>query len=140
MRETPWGQVIDLPNATKNPSFDFRLLIIKPKQATSLQKHQFHDKEWFLCSGSLRVLFGESLTALQISNVSPSTPFVALRDKWCALVNTSDEFPVFVYEKRIANFTMTSAQRDEDKERALDFYQRAAPYPSPVQAMMFSRL
>ena len=132
MPSTPWGMWFPLPNETRNFSFDFKLLIVKPQQSTSLQKHQFHDEEWKFLT-SCTIIRGLD----DVVRVNAGETVLILRDTWHAIVNPRKDQDVYVYEKRIGHLYLNPLQREEDIERVYDLYGRGDDFPPTLKQRMF---
>lgn len=123
MNKTPWGYWI-------RPTEDFKILVVKPGQTTSLQRYHHHDKRW-LCATACRVLKGETVDTLELKDLLPGDTFCVPGNTWHCLINPS-KLPAVVCEE---------SNSDAVVERHFDMYNRAKlTFPLDLYQRMFAKL
>ena len=129
--ERPWGffEVLDLGMAN-NEEFCEKKIIVKPRQALSLQRHKFRHEIWRVKQGTLTAVLDGKMHTIQ----SGDTIMIPLQSVHC-MINLTDE-DVIISERQMG------ICREEDNERLCDVSGRETSliHPEDVNALRSKEL
>ena len=130
--ERPWGfyEVLGLGVTQNGEEYCEKKIVVKPKQALSLQRHQLRHEVWSVKKGTLTAIVDSKLHKINEGD----NILIPLRSVHCMINLTNEEVVIFERQMGVC--------REEDNERLCDASGRETSHihPEDVNALKSKEL